>query len=79
MVEDKTGQGTDRDPPELVEDHNDHEGPSNDVGTGVDGHEDLSKIVREGVNGAPGVVHHETQSRGAHDQSRGSCDKGRPL
>ena len=79
VVEDETGQGTDQNPPELVEDHNSHEGPSNDVGTGVDGHEDRSKIVWELVNGAPGVLHHETQSRGARGQSRGSCDKVRPL
>ena len=51
VVEDEAGQGTDQDPPELVEGHNGHEGPSNDVGTGVDGHEDLSKIVWEGVIG----------------------------
>ena len=47
VVEDETGPGTDRNPPELVEDHNGHEGLSNDVGTGVDGREDLSKIVWE--------------------------------
>ena len=69
---------------ELVEDNDDHEGPSNDAWAGVDDHEDPSKNVWEGMNGAPGVLHHgapgvlhhETQSRGAHDQSRCSRDKG---
>ena len=79
VVEDETGQDTDQNPPELVEDNGGHEGPSSDVWEGVDGNADLSKDVWEGMNGAPGVMHHETQSRGAHGQSRGSHDQGRPL